>query len=285
MHYPPEAPQAPPPVQEPTSAPFLTGKGALSYGLEGQREYGPPGPYQSTISLNLDSIRGERDYLFADLHGLKANVIMFQDHRKNATGSRAFAIDAAEKIFRVKPGRFCAVVADPLPAPNGQLYGGAMVMIHPHYSGRVVAKIYDTRGLGRYAAITLRGKNGSLITFISVYLTPSPGGDCGQAAAQQRYIDRHQGGLPTSDPYTLAVMDIADLVAERHRAGSSVVVGGRPTNRRDGRLQPLPANPEPLGTGGPLPANARGGLVPLVKERPKNTSPYILQGGRGNTNR
>ena len=101
-----------------------------------------------------------------------------------------------------------------------------MVVIHPHYSGRAVAKFCDNRGLGRYAAITLRGKKGTLITFISVYLTPSLSGECGQAAAQQRYIDRHKGGLPTSDPYALVVMDIAELVAERHRAGSTVVTSG-----------------------------------------------------------
>ena len=101
-----------------------------------------------------------------------------------------------------------------------------MVAVHPHYSGWAVAKFYDNRGLGRYAAVTLRGKNGALITSVSVYLIPSLSGECGQAAAQQRYICRHKGGLPTSNPYILAVMDIAELVAERHRAGSTVVVGG-----------------------------------------------------------
>ena len=101
-----------------------------------------------------------------------------------------------------------------------------MVLVHPHNSGRVTAKFYDNRDLGRYAAITLRGEKGTLVTFISVYLTPSPSGECGQEARQQRYIDRHKGGLPASNPYTLTVMDIAELVAERHRAGSTVVFGG-----------------------------------------------------------
>ena len=137
-----------------------------------------------------------------------------------------FVIDASEKVFRVKKGRFCPVVSDPLLAPNGQLYKGAMVIVHPHYSGRAIAKFYDNRGLGRYAAIALRGVGVGVITLISVYITPSPCGGCGQAAAQQRYIDSHKGWLPTSDPYTLIVMDIAELVAERHRVGSSVVVGG-----------------------------------------------------------
>ena len=117
------------------------------------------------------------------------------------------------------------MVSDPLRAPNGRLYGETMVVVHRHYSGRAVAKLYDNRGLGRYAAITLRGGEWTLITVISVYLTPSLSGECGQAAPQQRYIDRHKRGLPTSDPYTLAIMNIAGLVTERHRAGSSVVVG------------------------------------------------------------
>ena len=61
---------------------------------------------------------------------------------------------------------------------------------------------------------------------MDVYLTPSPSGECDQEAAQQRYIYHHKGGLPKSNSYTLAVMDIAELVAERHRAGSTVVVRG-----------------------------------------------------------
>ena len=81
VHQPPTAPPTPPPPREPTSAPFLQGKGALSYGLEGKRLYGPPEPYQSMISLNLDSVRPGRDDFFANLHGLRANVLMFHDHR------------------------------------------------------------------------------------------------------------------------------------------------------------------------------------------------------------
>ena len=90
----------------------------------------------------------------------------------------------------------------------------------------MVAKFNDDRGLGKYAAITLRGGNGALITFISVYLTPALSGERGKAAAQQRYIGRHKGGLPPRDPYGPVVMNIAELVAERHRVGSAVVVGG-----------------------------------------------------------
>ena len=61
--------QAPPslPPKEPTSAPFQQGEGAMLYGLEGQRKYDPPGPFQSTVSLNLDSVRNERDAFFAGL--------------------------------------------------------------------------------------------------------------------------------------------------------------------------------------------------------------------------
>ena len=99
------------------------------------------------------------------------------------------------------------MVSDHLDAPNGQRYGGAIVPVQSHYSGRATAKFYDNRGLGRYAAITLRGGKGTLITFISVYLTPLPSGECDQEATQQWYIDRHKGGLPISNPYTLSVMD------------------------------------------------------------------------------
>ena len=70
------------------------------------------------------------------------------------------------------------------------------------------------------------GKNGVLVTFIFVYLTAAPGGESGQAAAQRRYIARYTGKLAAREPYTLAVHDAAELVAERHRAGSMVVLGG-----------------------------------------------------------
>ncbi len=101
-----------------------------------------------------------------------------------------------------------------------------MIIVHPHYYGRVVARFTDTRGLGRYVAITIKGKNGVLVTFISVYLTPAPGGESGQEAAQRRYIASHTGPLAAREPYALATCDIAELIEERHRAGSVVIMGG-----------------------------------------------------------
>ena len=156
----------------------MQGNGALSYELEGQREYGPLGPFQSKVSLNLDSVRNQRDAFVAGLHGLKANVPRFQDLRLRDADARKFVIDAAEKVFRVaKEGRFCAAVSDPLAAPNGQLYGGAMVTVHPHYSRRAVANVYDNRGLGWGRSNYSQVGKGTLITYISVYLTPSPRGE------------------------------------------------------------------------------------------------------------
>ena len=76
-----------------------------------------------------------------------------------------------------------------------RLYGGTIVLVHPHYAGRVVARFSDNHGLGRYVATTLW--EGDLVTFISMYLTPSVSGGNGQSAAQQRYIDNHKGRLPT----------------------------------------------------------------------------------------
>ena len=101
-----------------------------------------------------------------------------------------------------------------------------MVIVHPHYYGRVVARFTGVRGLGKYAAVTLKGGNGVLITFNSVYLTPVPGGELGQAAAQSSYTACHAGKLAAREPYALAVCDATDLIAERHRAGSMVVIGG-----------------------------------------------------------
>ena len=95
-----------------------------------------------------------------------------------------------------------------------------------HYYGRVVSRFTDARGLGRYAAITIGGENGVLATFISVYLTPAPGGESGQEPAQRRYIARHTGKLVAREPHALAVCGVAELVAERHRVGSVVILGG-----------------------------------------------------------
>ena len=104
--------------------------------------------------MNLDSIRAQPDEFFADLHGLKANVFLFQDCGRNGDGTRSFLVGASHK----NPGghRYCAAYLDPLQAPDGRLYRGAMVLAHPHYTGRIVARLSDNRGLGRYAAITLR---------------------------------------------------------------------------------------------------------------------------------
>ena len=110
------------------------------------------------MSLNLDSVRDHKDAFFADLHGLKANVLLFQDHRLHSAGGRQFVIGASEKVSRTKKDRFCAVISDPHSTPNGKLYEGAMVIVHPHYSGRAVAKFYENCGLGSYAAIALREK-------------------------------------------------------------------------------------------------------------------------------
>ena len=103
----------------------------MSYGPEGQREYMPPGPFQSTVSLNLDSVRDQKDACFADPCGLKANVLLSQDHRQDRAGGRKFVIDVSENFFRTKKGRFCAVISEPHHSPNGRLYGGAMVVVHP----------------------------------------------------------------------------------------------------------------------------------------------------------
>ena len=136
-----------------------------------------------------------------------------------------FIQNASRKIFRSEVRR-CAVGSESPVAPNMRRYGGAMVMVHPHHYGRVVARFTDARGLGRYAAVTLRGKNGVLITFNAVHLTPAPGGESGQEAAQRRYIARHTGKLAAREPYALAVRDLAELIEERHRAGSVIVMGG-----------------------------------------------------------
>ena len=82
IHTPPSGNSATPPPEEPhpehreaANAPYLKGKAGLSY--ETQQRYTPRMPFQSAISLNLDSIRVQLDGFFAGLHGLKANVFLF----------------------------------------------------------------------------------------------------------------------------------------------------------------------------------------------------------------
>jgi hypothetical protein len=240
----PTAKKAPPPEpRAPQSAPYPIGELAISYGKEGQDRYAPSDPFQAVVSLNMDSVRDQKDIFFADLHGLKAGVLLFQDHRMSEAEALGFIQNASRKVFRSE-GRPCAVVSESPVALNMRRYGGAMVIVHPHYYGRVVARFTDARGPGRYAAVTLRGKNGVLITFIAVYLTPAPGGESGQDAAQRRYIARHTGKLAAREPYALAVLDLAELIEERHRAGSMIVLGGRPPDRYCRRLEtaiPAPA--------------------------------------------
>ena len=102
-----------PDLQEPTTAPYLKGAAGLSY--EDQQRYAPPGPFQSVVSLNLGSTRAQPDGFFADLHGLKANVFLFQDYRRTGDGTRSFFVDASQKVFR-GGRRYCAAFSDPLQA-------------------------------------------------------------------------------------------------------------------------------------------------------------------------
>ena len=95
----------------------------MAIGLDGQKEYSPEGSYQGTISLNLDLIREYKYALFADLYGLGADVILFQDHILSEKEAASFLTNAARKAFR-SPGRYCAVVSESPVAPNGQRYGG-----------------------------------------------------------------------------------------------------------------------------------------------------------------
>ena len=90
---------------------------------KGQQRYAPQGPFQSAIPLNLESIRAQPDGFFADLHGLKANVFLFQDYIRTGGGIRSFLVDASQKIFR-GGSRYCAALSDPLQAPDGRLHGG-----------------------------------------------------------------------------------------------------------------------------------------------------------------
>ena len=56
---------------------------------------------------------------------------------------------------------------------DGLYVGGCAVVVHPQLASRVVKKFVDESGLGRYCGIQLKGKNGSLVTFISTYNAPN----------------------------------------------------------------------------------------------------------------
>ena len=62
--------------------------------------YAPAEPYQGAISLNMDSIRDQKDIFFADLHGLEASVLLFQNHRLSAAEAVGFTENASRKVFR-----------------------------------------------------------------------------------------------------------------------------------------------------------------------------------------
>ena len=155
-----------PDLQESTATPCIKGKAGLSY--EDQQRHAPRGPFQSVISLKLDSIRAQPDEFFADMHRRKANVSLFQDYRQTGDGTRSFLMGASQNNFR-DGRRYCAAFSDPFQAPNGWLYGGTIVLVHPHYTGRGVARFSDNRGLGCYAAITPREKRNPDHVYISVH--------------------------------------------------------------------------------------------------------------------
>ena len=87
---PPPPKEPPPEPRSPLSAFYPTGELATPYGPEEKKRYSPARPFRGVISLNMDSIRDQKDILFADPHGLKASVILFQDHRLSEKEAEGF---------------------------------------------------------------------------------------------------------------------------------------------------------------------------------------------------
>ena len=89
-----------PEPKAPLSASYTTGELATSHGPEGRKRYIPAKPFQAAVSLNKDSIRGQKDILSADPHGLETSVLLLQDHRLNETEALEFIQNASRKVFR-----------------------------------------------------------------------------------------------------------------------------------------------------------------------------------------
>ena len=81
--------------------------------------------------------------------GFKANVLLFQDYRRTGDKTKSFLLGASQKVFRGKK-RYSAAFSDPSRNPpwaQMEVCTGAMILVHPHYTGRVVARFGDNRGI------------------------------------------------------------------------------------------------------------------------------------------
>ena len=124
----------------------------------------------SIITLNLDgALPGKSEHydaMFRQLNELNIQGLLLQDLRCDDTTFRQLLHSA--RIYLYQSEQLPVYIHSMAPlSPNNQRYGGTAIILPPHFRNRIINPITDHRNLGRYCALTIRGRRGSNLTFFS----------------------------------------------------------------------------------------------------------------------
>ena len=179
----------------------------------------------SIITLNLDGAMPGKsehyDAMFRQLNELNIHGLLLQDLRCDDTTFRQLLHSARTYLYQSEQLPVYIHSMAPL-SPNNQRYGGTAIILPPHFRNRIVNPITDHRNLGRYCALTIRGRRGSNLTLFSAYFNPAPGNENGVHATQQRYLKRLN---IDTDPNDIYIKDISSHLNNERSQGNEILLG------------------------------------------------------------
>jgi hypothetical protein len=179
----------------------------------------------SIITLNLDGASPGKsehyDLMFRQLNELNIHGLLLQDLRCDDTTFRQLLHSARTYLYQSEQLPVYIHSMAPL-SPNNQRYGGTAIILPPHFRNRIINPITDHRNLGRYCALTIRGRRGSNLTLFSAYFNPAPGNENGVHATQQRYLKRLN---IDTDPNDLYIKDISSHLNNERSQGNEILLG------------------------------------------------------------
>ena len=167
--------------------------------------------------LSLDQRGGQFDELCQLTKEVQADILCCQEHNLDTTQStvRRILYETTRQHWNRSRAQFSST---PIPFTHFYKPGGTMIMIVDQASGRI--KSQTTDHLGRWSSYTLRGRDSTSFTIISVYqaVTDTPQIGSTTAAAQQQSVLLHLQE-PISGPRRAFKRDlwqfVSSLVANR----------------------------------------------------------------------
>ena len=129
------------------------------------------GPQTLVMAHNMAGMHSEwaLGRYWATRRELGAGVVCLTDHRLPELSEKSQHFLARRAMGRGASGVWTSGVR----GEDGLYVGGCAVLVSPALASRVVRKIQDESGLGRFCAIQLRGSGGKLVTIVATYNAPN----------------------------------------------------------------------------------------------------------------